>query len=345
MSFLPQPSMSVLIRVDTADVAVVDEIESNSGTVYETTFEAELGEELIFVKNIAAERLYEKTIDEIMASGDCYSVVVTRILDRGRGIGAKAKLQLRFDTEAGTGALAGSQVSVEWIGKTCVIKLDGPFNVDTVSKIESEVRQVWQDCSALIVSLKISGNVVGTALRILVELFKRQLKISGPRLGMAGDIARVQDAFERAEIMAPFHTGDTVQDVQKKLLPSVAVFEADPATRDLVMKEGQNCGVRVVAFPKGAHAQETVTKERPDLIMIGLVLSDVDSLDLVRKLRINQESIDIPIAILSEDQRVETVRACIEAGCTDYLLKPLTKHSFERALSNAGIHGKEPSAS
>jgi DNA-binding response OmpR family regulator len=79
-------------------------------------------------------------------------------------------------------------------------------------------------------------------------------------------------------------------------------------------------GYRVISAADGVEALERARRERPNLIILDLMLPRMDGLDVCRTLR--QESA-VPIIILTaKDTEVDTVLG-LELGADDYLVKPV----------------------
>jgi len=63
-----------------------------------------------------------------------------------------------------------------------------------------------------------------------------------------------------------------------------------------------------------------------DLIILGYQLDDVSGLEVLDFLNCHYP--DLPVIMVSEDKRIETVFNCIKAGAKDYLVKPLDEDVF-----------------
>jgi CheY-like chemotaxis protein len=73
-------------------------------------------------------------------------------------------------------------------------------------------------------------------------------------------------------------------------------------------------------------AQEYLRTHRPDLILLDIQLPGMDGLSLMRRLKAEPATADIPIVILSAlTSDIDLMR---EAGCVDYIPKPITDDPF-----------------
>ena len=82
-------------------------------------------------------------------------------------------------------------------------------------------------------------------------------------------------------------------------------------------------GYDVVAAENGIQAIEVALANSPDLILLDLELPRLDGINVARHLRRNASLKNIPIIILSGHDPSRHRDAAIEAGCSDYLMKPI----------------------
>jgi len=79
--------------------------------------------------------------------------------------------------------------------------------------------------------------------------------------------------------------------------------------------------VIVVSVAEGPKGIEMVETETPDLVMVDASLPDIDTLDLVSKIR---EFSDVPLVILSETETDMDRARGLEAGADEYVTKPFS---------------------
>ena len=61
----------------------------------------------------------------------------------------------------------------------------------------------------------------------------------------------------------------------------------------------------------------------PDWILLDVHLPDIPGDEVLRRLRLNPRTHDIPVTVLSADATASQINRLIEAGARDYLTKPL----------------------
>ncbi|MHB8625672.1 MAG: response regulator [Aggregatilineales bacterium] len=83
---------------------------------------------------------------------------------------------------------------------------------------------------------------------------------------------------------------------------------------------------------KAKDASEALTMleqgERPDLIILDVMMPGMDGVELCRTIRNRPATTEIPILILSARSDVEAVMRGMDAGATDYLPKPILNHDL-----------------
>jgi CheY-like chemotaxis protein len=78
----------------------------------------------------------------------------------------------------------------------------------------------------------------------------------------------------------------------------------------------------------GAEGVEVARRERPDLILLDVSMPTMDGIEACRALRAAPETADIPILMVTTHSEMDNVLAGFEAGCNEYLTKPLERTEF-----------------
>lgn len=79
---------------------------------------------------------------------------------------------------------------------------------------------------------------------------------------------------------------------------------------------------RVAAAISGEMAFKYLAKNRPDLILLDLIMPDVDGFEVMKGLRGDPELSKIPVMFLSASQTPQAEAQCFESGAVDYVSKP-----------------------
>lgn len=75
-------------------------------------------------------------------------------------------------------------------------------------------------------------------------------------------------------------------------------------------------------------ALEHLNSHRPDLILMDIQLPGMDGLTLTRRLKSDSATADIPIVVLSAHAMTRDIELARDAGCVDYITKPITDDPF-----------------
>ena len=85
----------------------------------------------------------------------------------------------------------------------------------------------------------------------------------------------------------------------------------------------------VIAVDNGMEGVEKAIAEKPDLILMDIMMPGMDGREATRRIRFNPEAKDIPILAITSLFRESELRGCIEAGCNDYIVKPFTFETLQ----------------
>lgn len=84
----------------------------------------------------------------------------------------------------------------------------------------------------------------------------------------------------------------------------------------------------------GEEAVERALTERPDLILMDVVMPKMDGLEACRRLRQHETTRDIPIIMVTTRGEAESIEAGYASGCTDYVTKPIDGLELVTKLRN-----------
>ena len=82
-------------------------------------------------------------------------------------------------------------------------------------------------------------------------------------------------------------------------------------------------GVRLLSAMQGHLGLDLAELHRPDWILLDVHLPDISGHEVLRRLRLNPRTQDIPVTVLSADATATQINRLIQAGARDYLTKPL----------------------
>jgi DNA-binding response OmpR family regulator len=125
---------------------------------------------------------------------------------------------------------------------------------------------------------------------------------------------------------------------------TILVSDYDSIIRQSLSELLQEQGYTVLVAAHSGTAVQIADKERPDLILLDnntLLLSGTTAVAILRS---NAHTRDIPIIIISPNNRISDVEECLSQGANDYVVKPFdTDHlltKIRNLLSEANKAGE-----
>src|SRR4249919_2804860 len=104
-------------------------------------------------------------------------------------------------------------------------------------------------------------------------------------------------------------------------MSTVLVVDDEPTIREIVVKYLRRDGFRTLEAADGAHAYELVESDRPDLVVLDLMLPGTDGLELCRWIR---ERSNLPVIMLTARGEEADRIVGLELGADDYVTKPFS---------------------
>ncbi len=84
----------------------------------------------------------------------------------------------------------------------------------------------------------------------------------------------------------------------------------------------------VLTARDGEEGVRIARHERPDLILLDVSMPNMDGFEACRALRAAPETCDTPILMVTSHRDMDNVLAGFEAGCNEYLNKPLEQTEY-----------------
>lgn len=104
----------------------------------------------------------------------------------------------------------------------------------------------------------------------------------------------------------------------------ILIVEDEQDIADLIGFNLQRAGFEVIKSHDGVDGTETALRERPDLIVLDLMLPGRDGYGVFRELRRDPRTVGIPVIMLTARAQTEDRIQGLEAGADDYLTKPFS---------------------
>ena len=105
-------------------------------------------------------------------------------------------------------------------------------------------------------------------------------------------------------------------------MKKVLVTDNNFSDREMIGALLKDKGFDVIEAEDGGPAVQIALKEQPDLILMGNNMLLLSGETAVAILRSNAKTKDIPIIIVSSNDRLTNVEKCLSQGANDYVIKP-----------------------
>jgi len=117
-------------------------------------------------------------------------------------------------------------------------------------------------------------------------------------------------------------------------MKTVALIEDDTDLFTLLKYNLENEGFRTVGLQTGKGAIELCRRERPDVVILDIMLPDADGIDICREMRASPDLAHTPVIFLtaraSESDRI----LGLELGANDYVVKPFSVRELIARVRN-----------
>ena len=105
--------------------------------------------------------------------------------------------------------------------------------------------------------------------------------------------------------------------------PRVIIVDDDRETREMLTLALELAGFDVVEAANGLRLISTLHVDRPDAILLDVMMSWIDGFELCRAIKQNEDFREIPVVFVSGRKSADDVRRGKESGASDYFTKPV----------------------
>ncbi len=124
----------------------------------------------------------------------------------------------------------------------------------------------------------------------------------------------------------------------------ILIVDDDLDTLRLVGLMLQHQGYVIIAASSGIQALSLAQTDRPDLILLDILMPEMDGYEVARKLRTDATTTSIPIIMFTAKTQVDDKIQGYEAGADDYLTKPTQPRELFAHVKAVLARGKKPAA-
>ncbi len=121
----------------------------------------------------------------------------------------------------------------------------------------------------------------------------------------------------------------------------ILVVEDRPDALNLLTQQLEILGIAVILATDSREGVKKAFEEKPDLILMDILMPGMDGREATRRIRSNPKTKDIPLLAATVLNRESERDACIEAGCNDYIVKPFTFEELREKIQTVLDPGRD----
>jgi signal transduction histidine kinase/CheY-like chemotaxis protein len=119
--------------------------------------------------------------------------------------------------------------------------------------------------------------------------------------------------------------------------PTVLVIDDEATARELLARYLSSEGFRVFTAVNGPTGIEMARELHPSAITLDVMMPSVDGWSVLQQLKTDPNTADIPIVMVSI---VDDCEIGFTLGASDYLSKPVNRHTLAKSLSKLGVRNE-----
>lgn len=110
--------------------------------------------------------------------------------------------------------------------------------------------------------------------------------------------------------------------------PRILIVEDEPDITELVKSRLEAAGYKTLSAKDGVEGLEKVRKEKPDLILLDVLMPRMDGITVALRLKKDPSTRAIPIMIISVTKGPDEEGLAKRIGAEEYLYKPFDPEEF-----------------
>lgn len=122
----------------------------------------------------------------------------------------------------------------------------------------------------------------------------------------------------------------------------ILLIEDEEDIAALIKLQADISGYKLHVETDGLNGFRAVERDKPDIVILDIMLPGQSGLDVCRKIKTNAELKDIPVIILSAKSEELDVVLGLELGADDYVSKPFSPKILFSRIRAVLRRGKEP---
>src|SRR3970040_558956 len=116
---------------------------------------------------------------------------------------------------------------------------------------------------------------------------------------------------------------------------TIIVVEDEPDTAEIFAEMMRLNGYQVIKSYGGETAVSLIARERPDAVVLDIMMPDLSGLEVLRILRNDPDLASIPVIVVPAKSLTSDIKPGMDAGASVYLAKPVAFMDLIAAVEKA----------
>jgi len=121
-----------------------------------------------------------------------------------------------------------------------------------------------------------------------------------------------------------------IYQLNKSMLKKILFIEDERALQKTFHAILTEKGYELISAYDGESGLKLAKEEKPDLILLDLILPKIHGLDVLEALKKDPATKEIPVIVLTNVEQIDAVQRALELGATTYLVK--AQYTIEEVL-------------
>jgi len=123
--------------------------------------------------------------------------------------------------------------------------------------------------------------------------------------------------------------------MKKRVKPKILIIDDEPDFCYLVKFNLENIGdYSVISSMDGSDGLRTIQREKPDLVLLDIMMPGMDGLEVLTAIKENPETADIPVVMLTALEQDKPKKLASASYANDYLPKPIKTEQLIATIFN-----------
>lgn len=103
----------------------------------------------------------------------------------------------------------------------------------------------------------------------------------------------------------------------------ILIIDDDKVATEPFAKRLEKRGFSVVLQHDSNNALEVISEEKPDLVLLDIMMPGLSGTDILKAVRQNHPAIELPVVMMTARDESSDITECLRLGANDYLTKPV----------------------